>query len=54
MKALINLACTLAIAAMVSNNLSKIIYVMNKAKLELIQDSKASKWLKVLTKRTKI
>jgi len=48
MRTLINLACTLAIASMVSNNLPKIIYVMNKAKLQLIQDSKASKWPKAV------
>ena len=44
MNNLIKIAAILAIAAVASGNLPKILFHVKKGQLQLIQDSKASKW----------
>lgn len=44
MNNLIKISVILAFAAVATGNLPKIVIQVNKAKLQLIQDSKASKW----------
>lgn len=49
MKTLIAIATTLAFAAVGSGNLPKILLQVRKAQIQLIQESKASKWPKAMT-----
>lgn len=49
MNNLIKIAVVLAFAAVSSGNLPKILKLVRKAKYELIMDSKASKWPRVMT-----
>ncbi len=49
MSYLIKIAVVLAFAAVVSGNLPKILLHIKKAQLQLIQDSKASKWPRAMT-----
>ncbi len=49
MNSLIKIANILAFAAVASGNLPKILVQVRKAQLQLIQDSKASKWPKAMT-----
>ena len=53
MNNLIKIATLLALAAVASGNLPTFLFHVKKAQLQLIQDSKASKWSKamVLPKR---
>lgn len=48
MSSLIKIAVSLAIAAVASHNLPQILFQVRKAQFQLIQDSKASKWLKAM------
>ena len=49
MKSLIKISATLAILAFTSGNLPWIITQVRKAQVQLIQDTKASKWPKALS-----
>lgn len=49
MNSLIKIAVILAFAAVASGNLPKILNQVRKAQLQLIQESKASKWPKAMT-----
>lgn len=49
MRSLIQIAVVLAFAAVASGNLPTILFHVKKAQLQLIQDSKASKWPKAMT-----
>ena len=49
MNSLIKLATILAFAAVASGNLPFILNQVRKAQIQLIQDSKASKWPKAMT-----
>lgn len=49
MNNLIKIATALAFAALVGGNLPKILFQVRKAQIQLIQDSKASKWPKAMT-----
>lgn len=49
MNSLIRIATILAFAAIASGNLPKILFQVRKAQIELIQESKASKWPKAMT-----
>jgi hypothetical protein len=49
MNNLIKIATVLALAAVASGNLPTVLFYVKKAQLQLIQDSKASKWPKVMT-----
>lgn len=49
MNNLIKIATILAFAAIASGNLPTILFHFKKAQLQLIQDSKASKWPKAMT-----
>jgi len=44
MRSLIQIAVVLAFAAVASGNLPAFLFHVKKAQLQLIQDSKASKW----------
>lgn len=48
MKSLTKIAVVLAFAAVASGNLPAIINQIRKAQLQLIQESKASKWQKAM------
>ena len=48
MNNLIKIATVLAFAAVASGNLPTILFHVKKAQLQLIQDSKASKWPKAM------
>lgn len=49
MDSIIKIAVILAIAAIGSGNLPKILYQVRKAQIHLIIDSQASKWPKAMT-----
>lgn len=49
MNDLIKISVILAFAAVASGNLSKIVFQVRKAQIQLIQDSKASKWPTAMT-----
>lgn len=49
MDSLIKISVSLAIAAVFTGNLPKVLKVVRRAQIELIQESKASKWPKALT-----
>ncbi len=49
MNSLIKIAAILAIGAIASGNLPKILLQVRNAQIQLIQDSKASKWPKAMT-----
>lgn len=49
MNYLIKIAVVLAFAAVANGNLPKILFQVKKAQLQLIQDSKASKWPPAMT-----
>lgn len=49
MSLLIKIATILAFLAVISGNLPKILLQVKKAQLQLIQDSKASKWPRAMT-----
>jgi hypothetical protein len=49
MNNLIKIAVALAFFAVASGNLPRILFKVRKAQLQLIQDSKASKWPKAMT-----
>lgn len=49
MKSLITISATLALFAVASGNLPKILLQVRKAQLRLIQESKPSKWPKAMT-----
>ena len=49
MNSLIKIAVVLAFAAVSSGNLPKILNQVRKAQIQLVQDSKASKWPKAVT-----
>lgn len=49
MNNLIKISVILAIAAVSSGNLPKILNQVRKAQIQLIQDSKASNWPKAMT-----
>ncbi|MBS1958465.1 MAG: hypothetical protein JST80_03245 [Bdellovibrionales bacterium] len=49
MSSLIKIASILAFMAVASGNLPTILFHVRKAQLQLIQDSKASKWPKAMT-----
>lgn len=49
MNDLIKISVILAFAAVASGNLPKILFQVRKAQIQLIQDSKASKWPKAMT-----
>lgn len=46
MSSLIKIATIVVLAAAVTGNLPKLLFQVRKAQLQLIQDSKASKWPK--------
>ena len=48
MNNLIKIATVLAFAAVASGNLPTVLFYVKKAQLQLIQDSKASKWPKAM------
>lgn len=48
MNNLIKIAVALAFLAVASGNLPKILFEVRKAQLQLIQDSKSSKWPKAM------
>lgn len=48
MKSLITIAATLALVAVASGNLPKILLQVRKAQIKLIQESKASNWPKAI------
>lgn len=48
MDSLIKISVSLAIAAVFTGNLPKILKAVRRAQIELIQESKASKWPKAL------
>lgn len=49
MNSLIKIAVVLAFTAVTSGNLPKILIQVRKAQMQLIMDSKASKWPKAIT-----
>ena len=49
MNSLIKIAVVLAFAAVTSGNLPKILIQVRKAQMQLIMESKASKWPKAMT-----
>lgn len=49
MNSLIKIAVILAMGAIASGNLPKILLQVRKAQIQLIQESKASKWSKAMT-----
>ncbi len=49
MSKLISIASTLAFLAVASGNLPWILFQIKKAQVQLIQDSKVSKWPKAMT-----
>ncbi|MGE3610734.1 MAG: hypothetical protein AB7I27_14170 [Bacteriovoracaceae bacterium] len=49
MNNLIKISVILAFAAVASGNLPKILFQVRRAQLQLIQDSKASKWPRAMT-----
>lgn len=49
MNSLIKIAVTLALAAVASGNLPKILFQVRKAQIQLIKESQASKWPKAMT-----
>jgi hypothetical protein len=49
MNSLIKIAVVLAFAAVTSGNLQKILVQVRKAQMQLIMESKASKWPKAMT-----
>lgn len=49
MNSLIKIAVVLAFAAVTSGNLPKILIQVRKAQIQLIMESKASKWPKAMT-----
>lgn len=49
MNSLIKIAVVLAFAAVTSGNLPKILIQVRKAQMQLIMESKASKWPKSMT-----
>jgi hypothetical protein len=49
MNSLIKIATIFAFAAVASGNLPTILFQIKKAQVQLIQDSKASKWPKAMT-----
>mgnify|MGYP000196214395 CR=1 FL=1 len=49
MNSLIKIAVVLAIAAVTSGNLAKILTQVRKAQMQLIMESKATKWPKAMT-----
>lgn len=48
MRSLIQIAVVLVFAAVATGNLPSILLLVKKAQLQLIQDSKASKWSKAM------
>lgn len=48
MNNLIKIATVLALAAVASGNLPTVLFYVKKAQLQLIRDSKASKWPKAM------
>ena len=46
---LISIAVTMAFLAVASGNLSWILFQVRKAQIQLISESKASKWAKAMT-----
>jgi hypothetical protein len=48
MDSLIKISVSLAMAAVFTGNLPKVLKVVKRAQIELIQESKASKWPKVI------
>jgi hypothetical protein len=49
MKTLIAIASSLALVAVASGNLPKILFEVRKAQIQLIKESQASKWPKAMT-----
>ncbi len=49
MNNLIRIAVVFAFAAVASGNLPKILFQLRKAQIQLIEESKASKWPKAMT-----